>query len=726
MPVEIRELKPPPDILDGEDKAAERVKRFLKARNKTLSEDQLERLQKHLKKEIKNARKESEPLRKRLARYADGMEGIVEETNFPFEGASNVTLRASTGYARAFESAFNKTVYGDDQLFYPVFDPGAEEELDMTQDKIQVLQEGFNHSFNINCNGLQVLKGGTIPAFRDGTFLIEGTWERRVERVNDERTYRSEEEFRKDYPDTASAGLSEEAYADLLDKFLEDDPEVVIRFSYEHVQIDGIEYRQILRARFLVYPLSAKKISEAMLYGCYFELSKKELERRAKKHEYYESQVEKATLKQATGHLDYYDRGQLMVRGLSAPDQDQVPFRLVDLVVKFDLDKDNTLEAYRVQAVVEGEDVTVVSCRPYDLRHNIPSVIALKLVNRDSFLDGISLYGDGEDIFNQIDTLFRHDNNVMMLTTSPMFMAQQDLKDTIDLGRAENVLRPGITFWVPDPNKQPIRQIMVQDIAAATGDNTAKLAILTRHLELLLGISQGESGSQTPDDPRAPARKTQLLLLQANRRIDQCIDTWTMSFPDLAKLHSTLIYQYSPTRVYRFASKPTAQPQQSAMPGQPQQPPAKVLEFDVSILADKRLKWLPLRRSITLTPEFAIARLQSLMQTYAQLMPMLRQGDPIAIELWNRTVRNSGEPQAEKFLFDPAQGPEMMQKAMAMAMQQFQLQSKMKAQAKGEEMLAKESAKHVVQIMSDQARAEASGAGIMLPQPSQQPVPGGV
>ncbi len=732
MAVEIRDLEAPPDVKAGEAKAADRVARFLKARNKVLSEGQLERLQKHLKKLVKNARRESEPLRKRLSRYADGMEGIVEETNFPFEGASNVTLRYGTGLARTFESAFNKTVYGDEELFYPVLDPGAEQELGLDAQKLTILQEGFNHSFHTACNGLRVLKSGTIPAFRDGTFLLEGTWERRVERVNDERTYKSAQEFMKDYPEAKAAGVSPEAYSSIMDLFLiSDELELVVRFSYDHVQHDGIEYRQLLRAKFLVYPTSAQKLSEVSLYGGLFELSKAELKRRSKKGEYYKDQVEKATTKRASGVLDSYERSQLFVRGLSAPQAEDVPFRMADLVVKFDLDGDGTLEQYKVQAVCDSDDVVVVSCRPYDLRHNIPSIVPLKLVNRDNALDGISLYGDGEDIFDQVDTLFRHDNNVMMLTTSPMFMADQTLKDTIDLGRSENVVRPGVTYWVPDPSKEPIKQIQVADYAAASGDNNAKISILSRFVEMLLGVSQGESGQQTPDDPRAPARKTQMLLMQANRRIDQCIDQWTLSFPELAKLHATLLYQFSPDKTYKFAAKPKQaglpQQPQGLGPGQPpQQPPQqKVQTFDLKLLADPRLKWSPVRRSVTLTPEFALARLQALMQTYGGLRPLLMQGDPVAIELWNRTVRNSGEPQAEKFLYDPQQGPELMQRSMQMAMQQFQLQSKMKAQAKGEETLAKESGKEIVKIMSDAARAEASGAGLLLPQP-QPAATGGV
>lgn len=728
MAVVIRELAPPPDIKDKEAKAADRLEKFIQERNIRLSDDKIAKIEKHLKKVIKDAKREYDPLRKRLVQWDDMLEGIVDETNFPFEGASNVTLRQAGGLARTFEAEFNRTLYMDQELFYPVFEPGAEEELELDEPKLTALQEGFNHSFHTGSNGLQQLKGGTIPAFRDGTFLLEGSWERRVEMVNDMRTYTKIEEFQKDYPDAKSAGTTQEEYVNLLDEFLvNDDIEVISRFSYKHVQQDGVQYRRVARAKFLVYPTSVKYLRDSTLYGTLFELTKDELKRKGKK-EFYEKGVEKALARRGGVSLDGWDRNRLLIEGRSSPLTEALPYRLADIVFKFDLDEDDTLEQYCGKVILEGEDCILVAMRPYDLRHNTPSIIPFRLVDRDHAFDGISMVGDGQDLFNQVDTLFRHDNNVMMLTTSPMFLADSNLKDTIDLGRAENVLRPGVTFWVPNPDKMPIRQLPVQDIAAASGDNNQKIAILTRFTEMLLGVSQGESGNQTPDDPRAPAHKTQLLLMQVGKMTDQKIDRWCMSFPDLAALHATLLFQFSAKPVYKFPNpKPAQQPGQPGMMQPQQQPHQKSLSFDLKILADPRLKWEPRRRSVTLTPEFAISRLQNLLQTYTSMRPLLMQGDEKAIEIWNRIVRQSGEPQSEKFMIDQRQAPQMMQRAIEMAMKQHQMQSTMKAHAKGQETLAKEAAKAVIDHLSEVAKMKASGAeaeeAAAHPQPQQQPQP---
>lgn len=726
MPLIIRDLAAPKDVKENEIKDADRVERFIKSRNKRISEGQVRRIESHLKKIIKSAKREYEPLRNRLSQYSDLLEGIVEETTFPFEGASNVTLRQAASYARTFNSKFNKTLYQDEDLWSPVFDPGAEQELNLNPKMMITLQDGFNHSFHTACNGIKELKRGTIPAFRDGTFLLEGSWERYVERVNDQRTYRSAEEFQKDYQDAKEAGLSEENYVSLMDEFLvnEEDIEVIVRFSYDHVQQDGIEYRQILRSKFLIYPTTAKKLSKASLYGCMFEMQKEDLKLRSEKGEFYEDSVKRALARRGGMTADTWDKNRMFIEGRAAPLMEAIPYKAANVVFKFDLDKDNTLEQYSAKLILEGEDVILLSLCSYELRHNIPSIIPFRLYERDNSFDGISLVGDGRDMFNQVDILFRHDNNVMMLTTSPMFIADQNLKDEIDLGRAENVLRPGVTFWVPDPNKHPIQQLQVQDVAAMSGDNNTKMALLTRMTEMLLGVSQGESGNQTPDDPRAPAHKTQLLLMQAGERIDYNIDTWCFSLEDLADLHATLLYQFSKDKNYKFLPKVKATMPQPMMPGMPPQPQQQQVEsFPLSILASEKLHWMPRRRSVSLTPEFAMNRLSMLLQTYMQMQPLIMQGNPIALEIWNRIVKNSGEPQAEKFLVDPQQGQQMQQQGMQKMIQQFKLKSDMEAHSKGKTKLAQESAKAMVKHLSDKAKAQASGSAEAEAAAQPPPIP---
>lgn len=697
MAISIHELKKAPaDIVEGEEKEAERVEKFMTARKLRMTMEKCEKIQKEIAKRLKAHKQQTRPLLARLTRWADMMEGVIEETNFPFEGASNVTLRYAAGLARVFQAQFNKTMYGDEDLWYPVLDPGAEAELNLDQTGVSILAEAFNHSYSKVAEGIQVLKSGTIPAFRDGTYLLQGEWKRRVERVNDERTYTDLDSFRKDYPDAESTGLDVEGYQDILDHFLiEDKPEVIVRFNYESVLKDKPQYSSILRAKFVNFPTYEKKIEDMTLYGCFSEIDREELKRRGESGQYYKSGVTKAIAKNNEMSMDSWDKARLFVEGRSYPESKGQPLKIATLVAKLDLDEDDVLEKYLVTVATDSdcEYCFLLSIQPYDLRRSVDRIIPFRLVERDQAFDGISMVGDGEDIFNQVDTLFRHDNNVKMLTTSPIFLADQNLKDIIDLGRAENVVRPGVTYWVPDPSKEPIRQLVVQDIAAAGGDSNMQLAILQRFVELLVGVSQNLSGANTPDDPRAPAHKTQMLLLQSNKRIDDNMDEWRASFGDLALLHGTLMVQFSKSPKYDFIGKD-----------------GKAYSVPFSLFVNPKVHWVPKRRSVTLTPEFALGRLAQLSQAYMQMMPLLKQGDSVAIELWNRTVQNSGEPEPEKFFYDPQQAPAMMQQAIQSAMQNAKQKMDMDAQAAGKKTFAQEMAKLAAATMDEANRTGLSGA----------------
>jgi hypothetical protein len=291
-------------------------------------------------------------------------------------------------------------------------------------------------------------------------------------------------------------------------------------------------------------------------------------------------------------------------------------------------------------------------------------------------------------MFNQVDTLFRHDNNVMMLTTSPQYMIQQDLKETIDLGRADCVVRPGVSYYVPDINKA-MKQLEVQDVSAAAGDNNSKLQILGQFLQMLLGIATGPTGENSGGNPRDPASKLMLLMLQSGKSTDRKLDEWCESLPDLAQLHATLLYQYSGQTEYKFIDTK----------GQP-------AAFPLKILADPRLRWTARRRSVTLTPEFAIQRLQTLLQVYGGIRPLLLQGDMIAIEIWNRTVKNCGEPQAEKFLMDPSQAPQIAAMAVQKAMEQFLKKAHLDAIAAGEKKAAQQAAVEMIKTLADVDRTK--------------------
>lgn len=100
-----------------------------------------------------------------------------------------------------------------------------------------------------------------------------------------------------------------------------------------------------------------------------------------------------------------------------------------------------------------------------------------------------------------------------------------------------------------------------------------------------------------------------------------------------------------------------------------------------------------------LTPEFALARLGMLQQLFTQSLPLLGTGNPIAIEMWNRQVLASGEPNADKFLLS-GENLQAVQQSMQ-AMQQSNPQNpQIKAKAAGQSAFHKELGKHAAQVVA--------------------------
>lgn len=620
MAFEEIELKAPQAILDDMEKDAERVKAFIRTRNIRLSDSKAQSLELDLHKKYEAWKRNTMPLHRKLVRLNDLLEGVVEETNSPFEGASNMTTGYALGIVRTFQSTFNKTAYQDPELFTPVADPDA----GISPDELTSLENAVNHSFSVKCNGLDILKEGTIPAARDGTLVVSGGWERRIETAHDVKLYTDVETFANDYPDAASAGVSEEAYGNLIDRFIIDpELELQVKFSYDFVAFDGVEYEINSFSKFVWWPTFAKSINRMEVYGKQYQVSESDLKIGSKRGKYYERGVNAVLKMRGSLNQDAWDKSRDYAEGVRSMQDDYRPVVLADLVYKADLNDDGIPEKYLLTYAPDHK--TILAMQHYPLRRNIDFCVAFRLACRENRFPGHSLVGNCEDLFNLLDSIHRHRNNIRLLVASPVLLVQEAYKELIDLGRAENVIRPGVTFWVKDVNES-VKQLPLQNFDQP-GNSLDEENLITRYVELVFGPTQGLSGKQTTDDPHAPARKTQMLLMQANQRIDDYMDEFRKSLPELAKLHCALLYQYASGDKISYEKEG----------GQP-------LELDKKLLANNLITWQAKRRSVTLTPEFAMARTSGLIQTYASLFQLLTVQDPIATELWNRIVRSSGEP----------------------------------------------------------------------------------
>lgn len=638
----------PPNISDTIKKELDRVKEITKDKNLKKSEDKLSNIGTSIWKEFKIWERQTLSNRQHLVKLNEMLEGVVDQTNFPFEGASNITIGYASGMARTFKATFNKTAYQDPDIFTAVT------KNDEIKDQLNGVEEAVNYSFHSECNGLDVLKQGTIPCVRDGTLIISGFWRRQIEKCSDSRTYKSFAEFSNDFPNNTSAGMSEDEYDKVADFFIanEGDSELIANYQYDNILYDGPEYEIIPLANFVYYPTHATKIREMKMYGKKYTISKAKLLEGVKRNEFYPDQVDKLISKKATAQKDIWSASKNFIERIAQTNiEEDAPFKVCDIVWKADLDGDGIQEKYLVTFSTEHEGV-ILSFKNYHLRNNIDFCVDFRLSAREDRFLGISLLSEGEDKFELLNTIHRNRNNVRMLVTSPIMLVNERYKEQLDFFRSENIVKPGVCYFVDDVEKAA-KQLPLQNLDQP-GNSLDEENQIVRYLEFCLGPTQAMSGKETQADPRAPMGKTIALLQQANGRIDDYLDEFRRSMPDLAKLHTALCAQYGPDKIkYNIE----------------QDGELVVKGVDKKILYNNDIIWRAKRRSVTLSPEFAMQRLGGLLQTYAQLLPLIQAQDQRAIEIWNRMVIASGEPQKEKMMIQA--GVMQQQNPLQQLMQQI-------------------------------------------------------
>lgn len=618
----------PPSIGAPLKEQLEKVKLITKGKNLNKSAAQLQEIGNSIWKEYESWDKQTLPNRRNLVELNELLEGVVQETNFPFEGASNITISYASGMARTFKSTFNKTAYQDPDIFTAVT------KNDGLKDQLSGIEEAVNYSFHSECNGLDILRQGTIPCLRDGTLIISGFWDRQIEKCSDSKTYKTFIDFQNDFPDANAAGMTQEEYDDIANTFIiNEESEIIANYQFDNILYDGPAYEIVPLARFVYYPVMSQTIRDMKMYGREYFITKDKLLEGVKRNDFYKDSVNALIASNPSGERDNWSASKNFIERLAKPiSKDDQPFKVVDAVWKADLDGDGIKEKYLVTYSSEHKGI-VLSFQRYHIRNNIDFCVDFRLSKREDRFLGISLINEGMDKFQLLDAIHRNRNNVRMLTTSPIMLIDKRYKEDLDFYRPENIVKPGTAYYVEDVDKA-MKQMTLQDLSRSS-DSMGEEMQIVKYLEFCLGPTQAMSGKETGQDPRAPMGKTIALLQQANGRIDDYLDEFRRSLPDLAKLHCALLAQFGPDSIkYNIE----------------QDGKLAVKDIEKKIFFSNDIIWRAKRRSVTLSPEFAMQRLGGLMQTYAQLLPLIMQKDPKAIELWNRMVVSSGEPQKEKLM----------------------------------------------------------------------------
>jgi len=638
-------LNPPPDLTAQNDKEINRVNRVNRSRIVTFkNEKKRGEFEKYVKDRFNVWKTKSSPLRNRLINANDFLEGKDPPIDWPFgEDSSNIDVKYALGKARTLRANFMRAVFSDPRLFVAVLGPGA------SRERLNDLEEAVNWTATEGSNLVDMLRDSPIPIFRDGTGLIYGEWERKIEHGTDYKIYTDAQAFQSDYPDAETAGVGEEEYQRILSDLSNPDVgEVQVEFETDFVAKDRPEYTQFPVAKFVWYPLSVPSMRELDIYGFLFPQSHFDFEM-ADKYGYFYHDIAEGCRKAGTSgsgggekkDYDQWDSRRDQIDGISAGEEDfRISYKLAKLVVRFDRDGDGIPECYFV--IWDTEKDKALRVENYSIRKNIPCIHPFRFIRKDGRLLGESLLLDSEDLFREINALHRHRSNTRRLTDAPTLLMPKVMKDDIDLGAERNTIVPGKVMWLADQymnaNMRPT-QLIYRNLDNS-GGSIDEETYVQRYLDTLLGTSEGQSGKETPSDPRAPARKTAMLLMRGDLRLEDFIEEWKRSIPDLLEFHRSLYFQNTVGKL-KYVSKVGGEAAEKEIPK------AMLVSPGVS----SALKGI----SLNMTPENEMQKVMALFAAAIQ-MQIVKINPAMIVQFWNDFVAASRIQRPERFQIQPG-GP---------------------------------------------------------------------
>lgn len=588
-------------------------------RGLTLDADKRDKLELKIQKMVNHWKQGASPLHKRLRDLNDHLEGVVEDVPFPWADASKITTGFAAGMARTLRAVFDRAVFPDQEPFAVKPLSGS-----VSKERNEI-EDSVNWLAMEDCNLVSELRDSPIPTFRDGTTMLWGEWQKRIEKAVDYKTYKTPEEFQDDYPTAEDAGIKQESYDKALRHLGSIDASIMVDFVYDEIIYDAPKFETFALHRFVFFPLTAPEITDCVLYGKAFTETHEEATVKMKRGLYDSEATKKALDSSSHEHEDIWSSSRDSIEGLSRQGDEVKRLECYKLVLRMDLDEDGIPEKYLL--TYEHRSRRILRIDRYGLRKNIDCIVPFRFIKRDGRLLGVSMLDDGMDGFEMIDSIHRHRQNVRAITDSPALIIPNGLKEYVDLGAEDMTFRPGLTFWVPDrymKNEMLPRQMVIQSLSK-TGESLDEEQSLVRYLEFRLGPSQGLSGQESMIDPRAPATKHLAKLRQATLRIDDLIREWKRSIPQALKLMTALYYQYAGEgREYgtRNGSKNNIE--------------FKELKKDLFKTdgIDFELK----HQEISLSPEFEVEKVMNAAAVALQNPVLLQMKPQLGIELWNRYV----------------------------------------------------------------------------------------
>lgn len=541
--------KPPKDLKESEEMVENAIQRF-KRRKVKLTDEEKTDLELELTQIVDDVEDSHAGLDSKLIELNDLYEGVTEETDFPWPGASNIKIPMEKIKGREITSVINRTTMrpipfavttyaGPDSLY--------QENKDFVKDLEAFAEDKLKNATNIH----ELLKMCLPVIYRDGTAIPQVMWETEYERVSDYKLYVKVTDFVTDYPDSESAGISVKKWQEIVDS-LSKEEKYEIRYEYDVPTYDDPKAYQVPLIDLIHWPVYVSEMKDLMCYGKRVYYTDYQLKMKSAMGLFDDDEVKAIIMGSGDERENSWDISRDRIEGInrnvSGKAKEHEFFELVYKGALTEKDKENNVfRKYLVYFHKKSRKVFHVE--HYPIRKGAINYFPLRYIKRDGRLLGVSLLDDIADLCLDIDIQNRQMINSRTITHVPSFKAKMSAKSSFDPSRREFRFRPGVTFYMTDVNDVMQFDIRPVDLSGSQEN----ILFFMQLVDMVTGSSSGLSGQANPIDPRAPARKQQELLRQSNNRIDDYVQALLPVFSQIVQFMIDLYYQYAPERIKYFA-----------------------------------------------------------------------------------------------------------------------------------------------------------------------------
>jgi hypothetical protein len=291
-----------------------------------------------------------------------------------------------------------------------------------------------------------------------------------------------------------------------------------------------------------------------------------------------------------------------------------------------------------------------------DYPYRVDFYALFRISKRTNRLIGESIPVQSRDLNELMDRQITQRVLSREISTIPSFKGKKNAKGDFDPEAPENRWRPGVIFWLDDPEAFDQFKIQPTDLGESMQEEKNAMSML----DLSLGSSASlMSGQASMSDPSAPGNKTAMMLSQSNMRMDDPLSTLRDGVDQLGDICLSHLYQFGPPVISYVVDQAEGQKANSLQ--------KKYLRSG--------LKMRMAGMTVVDNPDAEMARWLGLGAQLMQLEPTFAQNPEARTTLWGMALSAGRVPNRDKLLPSPQVLKQQQVQMMVEAQKQLAVQS---------------------------------------------------